>query len=363
LGGFGLLRQAPETIIHRKTRLKAILFYQHGGPEVLKYEDFPTPEPGRGEAQVRLRVAALNRSDIFTREGWPGLKLDYPHIPGGDGAGDVSALGEGVTQFEIGDRVVINGNLGCGECDFCLSGKDNLCRHWHLLGETIRGTYAEYVALPERNLLKIPDGFEYATAAAASLVFQTAWHSLIVRGSLRPGETVLVVGASGGVNTASIQIAKLAGAKVYVVGSSLAKLSLAEQLGADVLIDRSKEEDWSKAVFLATGRLGVDMVVDNIGAPTLMSSLRAARRGGRVLTVGNTAGAKFELDNRYMFSKHLAIIGSTMGTISDFRTVMGLLFAGKLRVPLGQQFPLQQARAAQARMEAGDQMGKITLAI
>jgi NADPH:quinone reductase-like Zn-dependent oxidoreductase len=343
--------------------LKAILFHKHGGPEVLKYEDFPNPEPLPGEVQVRLRVAALNRSDIFTREGWPSLKLDFPHIPGGDGAGDVTALGEGVSDFQVGDRVVINGNLGCGECDFCLAGKDNLCRDWHLLGETVRGTYAEYIALPARNLLKIPDEFDYKTAAAGSLVFLTAWHSLMSRGDLQAGESVLVVGASGGVNTASIQIAKFAGAKVYVVGSSAEKLEFAERLGADVLIDRSQEENWSKAVFLATDRLGVDVVVDNVGAPTMMSSLRAARRGGRVLTVGNTAGPKFELDNRYMFGKHLSLIGSTMGTISDFRMVMGLIFAGKLEIPLDRQFPLRRAKEAQERMEAGEHMGKITLAI
>lgn len=343
--------------------MKAILFYEHGGPEVLRYEDFPSPEPGSGEVLVRLRAAAVNRSDIFTREGWPGLKLEYPHIPGGDGAGDVTALGEGVTDFQIGDRVVINGNLSCGDCDFCLAGQDNLCRQWHLLGETIRGTYAEYIALPAHNLLNIPEGFDYRTAAAGSLVFLTAWHSLITRGGLRAGETVLVIGASGGVNTASIQIAKFAGATVYAVGSSQKKLELAKRMGADVLIDRSHEENWSKEVFTATGRRGVDVVVDNVGAPTMMSSLRTARRGGRVLTVGNTAGPKFELDNRYMFGKHLSIIGSTMGTISDFHTVMGLIFAGKLRVPLGQQFPLQQARAAQECMAAGGQMGKITLDI
>jgi NADPH:quinone reductase-like Zn-dependent oxidoreductase len=343
--------------------LKAVLFHEHGGLEVLQCSDFPTPEPGPAEVLVRLRAAALNRADVFTREGWPGLDLEMPHIPGADGAGEVAAVGERVSQFQVGDRVVINASLSCGECDFCLAGQDNMCRDWHLLGETVRGTYAEYIALPERNLLEIPDDVEYSYAAAASLVSQTAWHSLITRGGLRAGESVLVVGASGGVNTASISVAKFAGAKVYVVGSGPDKLSLAEDLGADVLIDRSQEENWSKAVYLATDRQAVDVVVDNVGAPTFMSSLRAARRGGRILTVGNTAGAKFEIDNRYIFGKHLSIIGSTMGPIPDFKQVMALVFDGKLSVPLGRQFPLKDARAAQARLEAGDQMGKITLAI
>lgn len=343
--------------------MKAILFHEHGGPEVLQYGDFPTPNPGPGQVQVRLRAAALNRADIFTREGWPGLDLEMPHITGADGAGDVIAVGEQASKFELGDRVVINASLSCGECRFCLAGQDNMCREWHLLGETVRGTYAQYIVLPERNLLEIPDEIDYAFAAAASLVYQTAWHSLITRGGLKAGESVLVIGASGGVNSASISVAKYAGARVYVVGSSPEKLALAEDQGADMLIDRAQEENWSKAVYLATNRQGVDVVVDNVGAPTFMGSLRAARRGGRILTVGNTAGPRFEFDNRYVFGKHLSIIGSTMGPIPDFEKVMGLVFSGKLRVPLGRSYPLKEAQAAQERMEAGDQMGKITLAI
>jgi NADPH:quinone reductase-like Zn-dependent oxidoreductase len=268
-----------------------------------------------------------------------------------------------VTDFNIGDRVVINASISCGECSHCITGKDNLCREWHLLGETIRGTYAEYVVVPATNLLPLPDTIEYKEAAAASLVFHTAWHSLITRGRLGKGEAVLVVGASGGVNTASIQVAKHVGAKVYVVGSSSAKLALAESLGADVLIDRSREENWSKAVYLATDRQGVDVVVDNVGAGTMPLSLRAARKGGRVLTVGNTGGPTFEIDNRYIFGKHLSVLGSTMGTHTDFATVMGLIFEGKLKPVLDRQYPLKEAAAAQERLATGQQMGKITLGI
>ena len=343
--------------------MKAVFFHQHGGPEVLQYGDLPDPEPGPGQVRVRLQAAALNRVDLWTRQGWPGLKLEYPHIPGADGAGVVDAVGEGVSAFQPGDRVVINPNLGCGRCEQCLAGQDNLCRRWHLLGETIRGTYAQYVVVPERNLLALPEGFDPHAAAAASLVFLTAWHSLIVRGGLRPGERVLVVGASGGVNTASIQVAKLAGAQVFVVGSNAQKLALAESLGADVLIDRSKEEDWSKAAYLASGRRGVDVVVDNVGAGVMMRSLRAARKGGRILTVGNTGGPKFEIDNRYIFGKHLSIIGSSMGTLRDFTQVMSLVFAGKLKPVLDRRYPLREAAQAQQRLAAGQQMGKITLEI
>src|SRR5512139_3213461 len=201
--------------------MKANLFRQHGGPEVLEYSDFPTPEPGPGEVLVRLRAAALNRMDVMVRNGWPGLKLELPHINGADGAGEVVEIGAGGGELgvRVGDRVVINPNLGCGECEFCLAGRDNLCVNWHLLGETVRGTYAQYIAVPARQLYKLPKDFDYHQAAAAALVYQTAWHSLVKRGSLQPNETVLVVGAGGGVNTASIQIAKHIGAQVVIVGS------------------------------------------------------------------------------------------------------------------------------------------------
>ncbi len=354
--------------------MKTILFHQHGGPEVLKYTDYPTPVPKPGEALVKLHAAALNRVDVFVREGWPGLKLDMPHINGADGAGEIIKLSpatnpasskspKGVEEsFKIGDHVVINANLGCGECDFCTSGWDNRCRSWHLLGETIRGTYAEYICVPIRQLYKLPEEFDYHKAAAAALVYQTAWHSLVTRGRLHAGETLLVVGAAGGVNTASIDIAKYFGAKVIVVGSNANKLKVAETLGADILIDRSKEENWSKAVFLSSDKQGVDMVVDNVGT-TFMQSLRTLKKGGRLLTVGNSGGPIFEIDNRYIFAKHLSIIGSTMSNLTDFSTVMDLVVAGALNPIIDQTFQLKEAAAAQERLRRGENLGKITLNI
>jgi NADPH:quinone reductase-like Zn-dependent oxidoreductase len=342
--------------------MKAILFHEHGDSEALQYSDFPTPEPGPGQVVVRLKTAALNRLDLWVLKGWPGIKLEYPHIPGADGAGEVFQVGERVGNWSIGDQVVINSNLGCGTCRFCLAGQDNMCRTWHLLGETIHGTFAEYVVVPARQLYPLPDGFDPSIAAGAALVFHTAWHSLITRGALKPGEKVLIVGASGGVSIASIQIAKLSGATVYVVGSNAAKLELAESLGADYLIDRSKNENWSKVIYQLTKKRGVDVVVDNVGT-TFPLSFRSACKGGRVLTVGNTGNPKFEIDNRYIFGKHLTLIGSTMGTRSDFSAVMDLIFAGKLKVPLDKNFPLKDARAAYLRLESGFQIGKITLKI
>lgn len=342
--------------------MKAILFHEHGGLDVLQYEDFPTPEPGEGQVLVKLETAALNRVDLWTRSGSSGIKLELPHIPGADGAGTIAGLGACVSGFNVGDRVVINSSLGCGHCPACVAGQDNRCRTWHLLGETIRGTYAEYVAVPATNVYPIPDDFAPRLAAAAALVFHTAWHSLIVRGGLRPAESVLILGASGGVNTASIQIAKLAGATVYVIGSNAEKLKLAESLGADYLIDRSQDENWSKTVYNLTSRRGVDVVVDNVGT-TFPLSFRTAARGGRILTVGNSGGAKFEIDNRQIFAKHLSVLGSSMGTRADFATVMELVFSGKLRPVMDRDYPLTEARLAQERLEKGEQLGKITLSI
>ena len=342
--------------------MKAVLLHSHGGSEVLEYTDFPTPELGPGQVLVRLKAAALNRLDLWVRKGWPGIKLEYPHIPGADGAGEVAAVGAGVGNWAPGDRVVINSNLSCGECDYCLAGMDNRCRTWQLLGETVPGTYAEYVTVPAGNLYRMPEGFDPRAAAAAGLVFHTAWHSLIRRGRLRAGETVLVVGASGGVNSASIQIAKLAGARVIVVGSNAGKLELAQSLGADELIDRTKEENWSTQVYALTDKRGADVVVDNVGT-TFPQSFRAACKGGRILTVGNTGGPKFEIDNRFIFSKHLSLLGSTMGTRTDFAQVMELIFAGKLKAMLDRDFPLHEAGAAQEYLMSGEQLGKVTLSI
>lgn len=342
--------------------MKTILFHNHGGPEVLEYTDFPIPQPKPGEALVRLHAAALNRMDIFVRNGWPGIKLELPHIPGADGAGVISELGKDAEGFEIGDRVVINANLGCGECQACLTGQDNRCETWHLLGETVRGTYCEYVCLPTRQLLKVPNDFDLHQAAAASLVYLTAWHSMVTRGEVKAGETVAIVGAGGGVNSASTQIAKYLGATVIVIGSNAQKLNQAQALGADLLIDRSKETDWAKAVFLATNKRGVDVVIDNVGT-TFQSSLKTLRKGGRLLTVGNSAAPRFEIDNRYIFAKHLSILGSTMGTLKDFSEVMGLVFTGKLKPVLDKTYSLKDAAIAQERLWSGENFGKIILDI
>jgi NADPH:quinone reductase-like Zn-dependent oxidoreductase len=343
--------------------MKAVILPEHGPVENLKYvTDFPTPEPGAGEVRVRVHAGALNRLDLFVREGWPGLNLAMPHIIGADAAGVVDALGEGVTGWSVGDRVAVDPSLSCGQCPACVAGKQNLCDRFGILGEDARGTNAEFVVVSARNLMRLPDDVSYSAAAAAGLVFLTAWHSLIARGKLLPGESVLIIGAGGGVNTASIQIARFAGAKVYVVGSSDERLAQAEALGADVMINRSKE-DWSKAIFKLTNRQGVDVVVDNVGQATMFGSVRAVRKGGRILTVGSTSGPKVELDVRYVFSKQISLIGSTMAPHSDFVAVMTQVFAGHLNPVIGVELPLEDTAEGHRILERGDVFGKIVLTV
>lgn len=344
--------------------MKAILFHQHGPFEQIQVAEIPEPEIGPGQVLIEVKAAALNQLDLWVLAGWPGLKLKLPHILGSDGAGVVSQLGPGVTGFTVGDRVAVNPTLSCGHCDYCLAGRDNLCDRFALFGEHVDGFYAEYAAVPSRNLLKIPDDAKegsFEAAAAASLVYVTVWHSLIVRGNLRAGESMLVVGAGGGVNTAAVQVGKLAGASpIYVVGSTDEKLELARDLGADVTINRSREE-WGKAVYLHTGRTGVDIIVDNVGAATFRTSLRTLRKGGRLLTVGNTSGSRLELDNRFIFGKHLSIVGSSMGTIADYEKVMGLVFDGQLRPVIDTVYSLEEGLTALQRLKDGRLAGKLVL--
>jgi NADPH:quinone reductase-like Zn-dependent oxidoreductase len=341
--------------------MKAIVLQQHGTLADVAYIDVPRPEVGPDEVLIEIKAAAVNRLDFWVSEGWPGLRLAFPHIMGCDGSGIVAEVGRNVTDFAIGDRVTINPTRHCGHCEYCLSGRDHMCDHFAIFGEHIPGFYGEYQSVPARNLVKLPDHVSFEIAAAAALVYITAWHSLIVAGGFRAGEDILVVGAGGGVNMASIDIARLAGARtIYVVGSSDEKLAEAEALGANVLINRQKE-DWSKAIFKATNRKGVDVVVDNVGAATYHLSLRALRKGGRLLTVGNTSGPKFEFDNRYMFGKHLSIIGTTMGPQAEFEQVMGLVFAGRLRPVIDTVYPLSEGLAALERLESGETAGKLVL--
>lgn len=343
--------------------MKAAVITGHGGLEMVQVVDnLPIPEPGRDEVRVNIKAAALNRLDLWVRAGWPGLKLNMPHVTCADGAGVVDAVGEGVTQFAPGDRVSIDPTIVDPSSPALMTGLENQAKI-AILGEHVPGVAAEYVVLPQRNLMKMPDTAGFHEAAAAGLVYLTAWHSLMTRGNLRAGESVLVVGAGGGVNTASIQIAKLAGAKVYVIGSNAEKCAKAQELGADVTINREETPEWSKALYKLTNKLGVDVTVDNVGKATFMDSIRSTKIGGRVLTVGNTSGPIVEIDMRQVFFRHLSIIGSTMGPHRDYIQVMSLIFEGKLKPAISHILPMTEARQAQEMLEKFDNFGKVVLEI
>jgi NADPH:quinone reductase-like Zn-dependent oxidoreductase len=344
--------------------MRAVVFYEHGGPEVLQYrEDIATPEPGADEVLVRVQFAALNRLDDFVRTGWRGLNLAFPHILGADFSGTIAALGSGVTGWQVGQAVVANPTLWCGQCRYCMAGRQNECEHFAILGEHVPGAYAEYVRITARNLVAVPQGYPMDKAAAMPLVGVTAWHSLVVRGNVRPGETVLVVGAGGGVNSTAIQIAKLTGATVLAVAGDAKKAEIAHELGAEWTVDREQTPDWGKAVWAHTGRQGVDVVVDNVGEATWAASLRSLARGGRLLTVGGTTGYSAPTPINLLFGRHLSIIGSTMGTQADFEAVMAQVWAGKLRPVVDEIFPLAKYPLALVRMLRGESFGKILLSI
>lgn len=344
--------------------MRAVAFSAHS-PSLDAYSimDLPVPEIGPGEVLVRVHYAALNRLDDFVRIGWRGLTLDFPHIPCSDFSGEIVQVGADVSGWEAGQRVTANPLLWCGRCRACLRGEQNRCARLDILGEGVRGACAEFVKIPAVNLVRVPDGYDMQRAAAASLVYSTAWHSLMAAGGLRPTERVLVVGAGGGVNTASIQIARFAGAKVYVIAGSAEKAQRALQMGADWAHDRSADPNWSRAVYAATGREGIDVAVDNVGQATWASSLRTLRPNGRLLTVGGSSGYEAIVPVNLMFARHLSIIGSTMGTQDDYLTVMGLIFAGKLDPCVDSVFEMEQFAQAMARMTANEHFGKLLIRV
>jgi NADPH:quinone reductase-like Zn-dependent oxidoreductase len=340
--------------------MKAVYFKEHGEIDMLRYGDVPAPRPAPGEVLIRVRACALNYLDIWVRRGWPGLQLDKPHWCGADVAGEIARAGAQASDWEEGARVVVDPGINRYTDAFVRRGESSLSPGYAVLGEHVRGGAAEWVAVPEANVVALPDHVEFTDGAAPLLVSLTAWRMLITRGRLRAGESVLIVGAGGGVNSMAIQIAKLAGATVYVVAQNKQKAEHAAALGADVVIDRS-ETQWGKEIYRLTGKRGVDVVVDNVGQATLSTSMMAVARGGRILIVGNTSGALAELDIRYIFGKQISLIGSTMGTHDDFLTVTKLLWSKRIQPVIDRVMPLSEGVAAYRILEDGAHFGKIVL--
>lgn len=339
--------------------MKAVVIDEHGDIERLRFTDVRVPVVGDGEALVEIRAAALNFLDVFVRRGIPGIKLAMPHILGADAAGIVRRLGGEGADVSEGDRVAINPGLSCGACLHCARGDDNVCVDYKIIGEHVPGTYAQFISVPRKNLIRIPAAMPFDDAAAFPLVYMTAWRMLKTRAGLRPRERVLVLGASGGVSSAAIQIAKHLGALVAATAGGEEKMERAARLGADFVVD--SRSDWGKAVYDWSGRNGVDVVIDNVGQETWKSSIRALARGGRLVTCGATTGPFAETDLRHVFWKHLSILGSTMCNMQEFRDVMQLAFEGRLKVVVDRAMPLSEAKAAQLMLEERRHFGKIVL--
>jgi NADPH:quinone reductase-like Zn-dependent oxidoreductase len=342
--------------------VKAIVFEKHGAPDVLRYTDVPIPTIGANEVLVRVKACALNHLDLWVRRGLPGVPIPLPHIPGSDIAGDVAEVGSAVTTVRPGQKVVLAPGVTCGKCPACISGQDNRCRSFTNLGYMIDGGCAEFVKVPEVNCLAFPENLSYEEAAAIPLVFQTAWHMLLVRAELQPGEDVLVLGAGSGVGSAAIQIAKFFGARVIATAGSPEKLAKATELGADHVIDH-KTQKIRDEVRRITNKRGVDVVFEHVGTATWEDSLASLAYAGRLVTCGATTGYDAKLDLRVLFAKQLSLLGSYMGTKSDLHSVMRLVAAGRFHPVIDRIFPLAEAAAAHAYLESGAQFGKVVLTV
>ena len=342
--------------------MKAIVFSQHGGPEVLKYTDAPEPALRSNDVLVRVKACGLNHLDLWVRRGLPNVPIPLPHIPGSDIAGEIAKVGADVTTARVGQKVVLAPLVSCGKCAACIAGLDNRCRQATNLGYMIDGGCAEFVRAPEVNCLAYPENLKWEEAAAVPLVFQTAWHMLVTRAELQPGEDVLVLGAGSGVGSAAIQIAKFLGARVITSAGSDEKLAKAKELGADHLINH-KTQKIRDEVRRITNKRGVDVVFEHVGTATWEDSLASLAPTGRLVTCGTTTGYDAKVDLRFLFSRQLSLLGSYMGTKSELHTVMKLVASGKLKPVVDRVFPLAEAAAAHAYLESSAQFGKVVLTV
>ncbi len=340
--------------------MKAIRFHAHGGLDVLRCEDVADPVPGPGEALVRVRACALNHLDLSERRGIEKVRIPLPHISGSDVAGEVVFAPHRIPR--PGTRVMLQPGLSCGVCGACLSGHDNLCARYDVLGYKSSGGYAELVAVPLANLLPIPDALGFVPAAAFPLTFLTAWHMLVARAGVRAGEWVLVLAAGSGVGQAAVQVARLHGARVIATAGTAAKRHHAMELGAAAALDH-RGPALADEVRAVTGGRGADVVVEHIGEATWDESIRALARGGRLVTCGATSGPDGRIDLRALFARQISLFGSYMGSKGELAVAAALLFDGGLTPVVDSVFPLTRVAEAQARLESSEQFGKIVLEI
>ena len=343
--------------------MKAGYIENHGSVENIKIGDVDDPKIGNLDVIIKTEFAALNRLDLFVVQGWPGLKLKMPHVLGSDGSGIITEVGPDIiTDFHVGDRVLINPGIGCGQCSQCLSGRQNFCSNFSILGENRNGTYAEYVKVPSRNVLKIPESYPFDKAAAAPLTFLTAWRMLVTQAQIKSGEFVLIQGGSGGVSTAAIQIAKYFNATTIVTTSSDEKTAKAKEIGADHVINYNQNPNYAKEVYKElTKKKGIDLVVDSVGTATFNTSLKMLRSGGRLVTCGATTGPKADLDIRSIFWKQLKILGSTMSNNQEFQDVMKLVLSGNFSPVIDNVFKLEDLQDAERYLGESNHFGKVLI--
>jgi NADPH:quinone reductase-like Zn-dependent oxidoreductase len=340
--------------------MRAVVIREHGDVDRLIFEDRPRPEPGPHEVRVRVRACALNHLDVWVRRGVPGHRFPLPMIPGCDASGVIDALGAGVTECAIGDEVFLAPGFGCGTCESCADGQDQLCRAYGIFGETRDGACAEYVCVPVRNALRKPKDLSFEEAAAFPLTFLTAWHMLVARAGVAPGDDVLIQAAGSGVSVAAIQIAKLFGARVLVTAGSKAKCDRALALGADRAVDYS-HEDFVAIAREFTGKRGIDVAIDHVGTPTIARSIQTLKKGGRVVICGATGGFELATDLRLVFFKGLSILGSTMGSLGELHDVARLVAAGRLKPIVHAVLPLSEIREAHRMLSDREVFGKVVV--
>ena len=342
--------------------MKSIFINQHGDESVLQYGELPEPIASAGRVLVEIKACALNHLDLWVRRGLPALKLPMPHILGSDISGVVAQVGAGVSYVKVGQEVVLSPGVSCSHCEHCLSGSDNNCREYGVLGEHLHGGYAQFIAVPAQNIIPKPSNLNFIGAAAFPLTFLTAWHMLVANCQVRPGDWVLILAAGSGVGVAAIQIAKLHNAIVIAAAGSDVKLEKAKTLGADFLINYEKQ-DFREEVRELTGKRGVDIIFEHVGEKTWDDSIKSLANGGRIVTCGATTGHRAVTDLRYVFFKNLKIFGNLMGSKSELLRIAEFFKMGKFRPVIDRVLPLAEAAEAHRIVANREQFGKVVLEI